>query len=68
MLPRRWKRYVGIVALTVLVVRPDLAGQAAGWIWEERAKRATALVTDTFLPPPPPAPALTPPSEDPAFG
>lgn len=53
MLPRRWKRYVGIVALTVMVVRPDLAAQAAGWFWEERAKRAATVVSDTILPPAP---------------
>lgn len=68
MMPRRWKRYVGIVTVTVMVVRPDLAVQAASWFWDERARQAATVVTDTVRPPAPPPPLLDPSAGDPAHG
>ena len=50
MIPRRWKRIAGIAVLVGMLVRPDLAMQAASWVWTERAQRAVSTMTDTFLP------------------
>ncbi|WP_295651684.1 hypothetical protein [uncultured Dietzia sp.] len=54
LIPRRWKRFVGIVVLVGMVARPDLAAQAASWVWEERAQRIGSIMTDTFGPVAPP--------------
>lgn len=59
MIPRRWKRLVGIVVLVGLVARPDVAMQVASWVWTERAQRAVTIMTDTVLPGTPPAPLTT---------
>lgn len=62
MLPRRWKRCIGIAALVVLLVRPDLATQAVVWVRQERAERAATLLTDTVSPLLPPAQQPAPPA------
>ncbi|MGW8590081.1 hypothetical protein ACWIFB_02570 [Dietzia sp. NPDC055340] len=54
LIPRRWKRVVGIAVLIGMVARPDLAAQAASWVWEERAQRMGSIMTDTFRPEAPP--------------
>ena len=51
---RRWKRVVGIAVLIGMVARPDLAAQAASWVWEERAQRMGSIMSDTFRPEAPP--------------
>ena len=48
LIPRRWKRVVGIAVLIGMVARPDLAAQAASWVWEERAQRMGSIMSDTF--------------------
>lgn len=55
MLPRRWKRYLAIAALVAMVLRPDLAPQAASWLWEGRVQRGVTVLTDTFTPEAPPS-------------
>ncbi|MGX1769128.1 hypothetical protein ACWIE7_12580 [Dietzia sp. NPDC055343] len=50
LIPRRWKRVVGIAVLIGMVARPDLAAQAASWVWEERAQRMVSIMSDTFRP------------------
>ena len=54
LIPRRWKRVVGIAVLFGMVARPDLAAQAASWVWEERAQRMGSIMSDTFRPEAPP--------------
>ena len=54
LIPRRWKRVVGIAVLIGMVARPDLAAQAASWVWEERAQRMGSILSDTFRPEAPP--------------
>ena len=54
LIPRRWNRVVGIAVLIGMVARPDLAAQAASWVWEERAQRMGSIMTDTFRPEAPP--------------
>ena len=54
LIPRRWKRVVGIAVLIGMVARPDLAAQAASWVWEERAQRMGSIMSDTFRPEAPP--------------
>lgn len=50
MIPRRWKRLAGIAVLVGMVVRPDLAMQAASWVWEDRAQRVVSIMTNTVVP------------------
>ena len=54
LIPRRWKRVVGIAVHIGMVARPDLAAQAASWVWEERAQRMGSIMSDTFRPEAPP--------------
>ena len=54
LIPRRWTRVVGIAVLIGMVARPDLAAQAASWVWEERAQRMGSIMSDTFRPEAPP--------------